>query len=284
MRWAAACLLCSLGCQNPATSLENPLDSARAQPGPKPRASSVLTIATYNVLYALAEAPDAARPQDRVDAATLELAGSLEADVIFFQETNQAWESALREVLGERFPHCVFHAPVKLLPEGLGLCSKHPILEEERLPSVLGWFPAQRVTIDWPIRTFEAFNLHLRPTVADPQSFRAVQLETRALREREVYDHLLKRSGKLPTLLLGDLNELPESALFRRLAAEGMDSALQAAGETRSTWRWFGAEPALELQLDHVIYPADAFSVQSVEVLAGGHSDHSAVVVRLQAL
>lgn len=265
-------LVALLGCQarpNQATD--------QSGSGTRPAAPSVLTVATYNVLYALAEGRD-------VDADTLKVASEIDADVIFFQETNAVWESALRAALGSRYPHCKFRGPIKLLPEGLGLCSKHPLILEQQLPSVLGWFPAQRAQIAWPPRTFEAFNVHLRPAVADVPNWRAVNLETRNLREQEVRDYLSQRSTQLPTLLVGDFNELPESALFQILKSENMDSALQQAGEKGSTWRWFGAEPALEMQLDHVVYAASTFRVQSVEILPGGHSDHSAVIVRLETL
>lgn len=272
MKAIVLCVVTLLGCQTRSTQVSE--QSASTKP---PTAPSVLTVASYNVLYALAEESDA-------DADTLEVASKIEADVIFFQETNEVWERALRGALGQRYPHCKFHHPVKLLPEGLGVCSKHPLLVEEQLPSVLGWFPAQRVQIAWPPQTFEAFNVHLRPAVADVPNWRAVNLETRGLREQEVRDYLSQRNAQLPTLLLGDFNELPESDLFQILKSASMDSALQQAGEKGVTWRWFGAEPPLEMQLDHVTYSSSAFRVQSVQILPGGRSDHSAVIVRLETL
>jgi endonuclease/exonuclease/phosphatase family metal-dependent hydrolase len=188
---------------------------------PRPRRSPVtLRVASYNVLYALAA------EDGTVDADTLERATSLDADVLLLQETNATWEAALRPALARRYERCVFHEPQKWAPEGLALCAKGKIVEDELIPSELGGFPAQRAVAEVSGVTLQILNLHLRPAVANPAEWVDSHVKTRHERAREIRDYLPRLRADLPTILGGDMNEQPEGDLFGELARAGYDSAL----------------------------------------------------------
>ncbi|MBI4951331.1 MAG: endonuclease/exonuclease/phosphatase family protein [Myxococcales bacterium] len=242
-------------------------------------APTTLDIASYNVLYALAEAKEGVEPARAADPATLERARTLEADLVLFQETNDVWEAALRAVLSERYPYCTFHPPRRYLPEGLGACARQPLLADTSLASPLGWFPAQRLTWQAPGGAIEVVNVHLRPAVAGSDTWWATHRETRPLRRQEVEAYLRQLPAGAPALVVGDYNEVPEGDLFRALDAAGFAHALPGAGVGAPTWHWAGTE--LGAQLDHVAYRADAFELVAARVLDGGRSDHVPVVVTL---
>ncbi|MBK8942410.1 MAG: hypothetical protein IPM79_33650 [Polyangiaceae bacterium] len=206
MRSLLACALalsaCSVG------AFEAPEASSASDifaEAPRPRRSPVtLRVASYNVLYALAA------EDGTVDADTLERATSLDADVLLLQETNATWEAALRPALARRYERCVFHEPQKWAPEGLALCAKGKIVEDELIPSELGGFPAQRAVAEVSGVTLQILNLHLRPAVANPAEWVDSHVKTRHERAREIRDYLPRLRADLPTILGGDMNEQPE--------------------------------------------------------------------------
>lgn len=277
-------LLLGLGCSSrsgePPPPSERP-DQADAPASP-PRAPDTLTIGSYNLLYLRAAKRDGANPADWADPDTLRRVASLDVDVLLLQEANEAWESAIRATLSDRFPHCSFHWPKRYLPEGLGACSRHPLTDDTLLASPVGWFPAQRVRLQAPFGPVEILNVHLRPAVAGPGNWMEVHLATRPDRDREVQAYLATLPAADARLVVGDFNELPEGDLFRTLAAAGFQSALPRAGERGATWRWEGAVPPLEAQIDHVAYTGSSFELVSAQVLAGGNSDHVPIVVTLR--
>ena len=278
MRSLIACALvlcaCSVG------AFETPESSSASdtpEEAPRPRRSPVtVTVASYNVLYALAA------EDGTVDADTLERATSLDADVLLLQETNAIWEAALRPALARRYERCVFHEPKKWAPEGLALCAKGTIVEDELLPSELGWFPAQRAVAEVSGVTLQILNLHLRPAVANPAEWVDSHVKTRHERAREIRDYLPRLRADLPTILGGDMNEQPEGDLFGELARAGYDSALPKGGVAADTWMWAGAEPPLSFQLDHLAYSASQLRLERAAVLDGGRSDHRAIVATFQ--
>jgi endonuclease/exonuclease/phosphatase (EEP) superfamily protein YafD len=269
MRILVLSLVSSLGCAQ-ATGADDP---PRGEPSrPLAEAPRSLTVATYNVLYALAG------EDGSVDADTLARATSLDADALLLQETNEVWERALRPLLDQRFAQCTFHHPKRLLPEGLAICVKGTLIEDELLPSPIGWFPAQRAVAETRAGRVQLLNLHLKPAVATPPEWVATHLKTRPDRAREVRELLPRLSPHLPTIIGGDMNEQPEGELFVELAQAGFDNALVRSGVGEATWTWAGAEPALDFQLDHLAYRSPQLKLDSATILDGGRSDHKAVV------
>jgi endonuclease/exonuclease/phosphatase (EEP) superfamily protein YafD len=128
----------------------------------------------------------------------------------------------------------------------------------------------------------ELLNVHLRPAVAGPGNWMEVHRATRPDRNKEVEAYLLNLPAADARLIVGDFNELPEGDLFQTLSAAGLDSALPRASERGATWRWEGAVPPLEAQIDHVAYARSSFELVSAKVLSGGNSDHVPIVVTLR--
>ncbi len=238
----------------------------------QPRAGepATITVASYNVFY---EAPGA--------PSTLERIATIDADVIVFQETNDGWRDAIVSRIGGRFPACRFEPPRRYLPSGLGVCSKTAILETEVIDSPVEWFPALRAVIETSRGPVEILDVHLRPAVADSDRWWEESRATRALRRREMSAYLARLAPELPSLVVGDLNDVRGSDVLRTLDRAGFDSALLRLRNESVTWRWAGVSPPLEAQLDHVLFARERFDVLRAEVLPGGGSDHDAVLVTL---
>lgn len=280
--WALMVVLVSCSESGPiAATHAPPLRSNMSSGGGE---SSTLTVGIYNVLYALAERKEGTPPSTWVDESTRDQALALKADVLLLQETNAIWEGALRPQLAKIYPQCEFHDAVKWAPEGLAVCSKYPVVlnELERAPGAM--FPAQHVRILGPRGHFDVWNVHLQPAIASPVDWEKVHIETRQRRKSEVEYFVRKMDPDLPSMIAGDFNERPEGDAFSYLSRMGFDNALPKAGEKAVTWRWAGANPPLEHQLDHLAYRATSFRVVNARVERGGRSDHDAVVVTLEFL
>lgn len=246
------------------------------------RDPQTLIVANYNVLYSLAEKKSGVEPAKWADPATLAYAEKLDADVLILQETNEAWEGALKAVLGKRYPNCVFHRPRRWLPEGLGVCSRHPVELISLIESSDGIFPAQHVRVNAPGGRVEILNVHLQPAISGAEGWWEEHRATRPKRKREIDACLARLPASGPLIVAGDFNEAPEGDLFKSLEAAGFENALPRAGEKAITWRWLDPKVSLAAQLDHVAYRAAAFELVSATVPRGGNSDHYAVVVKLR--
>jgi len=240
-----------------------------------------LVVASYNVFYgnAVKEGPD---PKAWGESETLRVAMSLGADVLALQETNEAWKGALEAAGAATLPHCKFHEPVKFLPEGLGVCSRFPIVEDELIPSAVGWFPAQRTVVATPMGNVEILNVHLKPAVASAEDWWAVHRDTRADRDREMRSLLARLSSSLPTIVVGDFNDVIEGDVFMTLAKTGFDNTFSRLPTESTSWTWAGADPPLAALLDHVAYERSAFRATSAQVVAGGRSDHQPVIASFE--
>ncbi len=253
----------------------------RAAVEPPTSAPLQLKIGSYNVFYGNAEAATAERA-GFADPDTVNQAGLLGADVLALQETNGGFESALRQRLARELPHCRFHPPTRLLPGGIGLCSRYPIVKDELLDSPVGWFPAQRSLVSTPRGPLQVLNVHLKPAVADQAEWWSVHRSTRVDRDREIKGLHASLAHDVPTIIVGDFNDVVEGDLFATLSSLGFDNAFRERPTAETSWRWLGAEPPLAALLDHVAYQRDHLRLVDASVLAGGRSDHLAVVVSLE--
>ena len=107
------------GCHN-TSAIAIPALSAAPPPMAQPmaRAADVIRVVSYNVNFGLAG-----------DAAGVEAVASTNADIIFLQETNEAWAT----LLTARLPrwHHRFTSPKNWPAGGMGLLSKYPIISVE---------------------------------------------------------------------------------------------------------------------------------------------------------
>lgn len=202
----------------------------------------------------------------------------LGADVLALQETNAVWKSSLEASTAPTLSHCRFHHPVKFLPEGLGVCSRFPIIEDELIPSAVGWFPAQRVVIEAPMGKVEILNVHLKPAVANQLDWWAVHRASRPERLREMEHLLMRVAPSMPTIIVGDFNDVVEGDVFTMLSARSYANVFSQLPTEATSWTWAGAQPPLAALLDHIAYERGPLRLTSAKVVAGGRSDHQPIL------
>jgi endonuclease/exonuclease/phosphatase (EEP) superfamily protein YafD len=222
-----------------------------------------VSVMTYNVNFGMSS-----------DSATVQAVAQQDADVIFLQETTEAWEQALRVSYATRFPYMEFkqHAPCG----GLAVLSKLPIESIEYLPPQ-SWFPAARVVLRSPVGRIQVLNVHLRPPASDSGNFVSGYFTTPPVREREISSFVTALDPDLPTLIVGDFNEGERGRAVRWLTAHGYRSALPEFEPQAKTWRWATSVGTLRGDYDHLCYN-DRLRPIHAEVRDAGQSDHLPVV------
>ncbi len=223
---------------------------------------------TYNVNYGVAG-----------DLDSIRLIESSGADVVMLQETNRAWEEALRGALAGVYPHMAF-LEADRRAGGLGFLSRHPIELAERRDSPIGWFPAWRAVLDSPIGRVQLINLHLRPPSHRGGAVRGYfESQGERLRETEAYLGLVSKD--MPVILAGDFNEDARGRSLQRLLSLGFDTVLDRFRPWQPTWRWPTAMGEVRWQLDHIVL-ARPLRATAAWVMDGGASDHVPVLARIE--
>lgn len=223
-----------------------------------------LTVMTYNVNYGLAGDPD-----------TLGAIRRGGAEVVFLQETNEAWEEALRGTLGGAYPHMAFRHCCGA--GGLAVLSRFPFVDEGLVASPSGWFPSWRVVVRTPLGPVQAVDVHLHPGVSDSGSWVSGAWTTPRLRLAEIARTYARVDRSLPTLVVGDFNEGAAGHSVAYLEAQGFTTALPESAGAQSTWRYPTRIGTLRLQLDHVFFNG-LLRLLDVRVLRAGRSDHLPVI------
>ncbi len=237
----------------------------RTQPAARP--CGTLTVATYNVNYALAG-----------DAPTMSTLRSLDADVVFLQETNPSWERELG-ALTDTFSHMQFHHHGEA--GGLAVLSNTPVKSAEVLAAPPGgWFPAWRVIVPTEFGSVQVLSVHLRPNISGGNAVLGL-LRTPRIREHEIASHLAALDEGMPTVIVGDFNETTRGRALGKLRSEGMLSAFECEGIHDPTWSWQTPVGTLREQVDHIVVDA-SLDVVSVAVRHEGNSDHFPVTAVLK--
>jgi endonuclease/exonuclease/phosphatase (EEP) superfamily protein YafD len=233
-----------------------------AAPPRAPIRGAVLRLLTYNVNYGMAG--------DRESIAAIRDA---DADIVVLQETNTAWEQALRGALSKELPRMTFHT--RGGAGGLAVLSRLPLAEVEFLkPTASGWFPAVRVVVEAPFGKVQVLSVHLHPPVSDAGSFITGYFTTGAIRREEIAAFVAKLSPDLPVIVAGDFNEESDGEVMKFLREKGLLSALPPG---QPTWRWTTAVGTIRRQLDHILYDGRLRAVAG-EVRVAGRSDHLPVL------
>ncbi len=245
---------------------------------------TTLTVMTFNVNFGVAG-----------DDSTIAAIRDAGADVVFLEETNQAWEDALRRSLAGDYPHMTFHHCCRA--GGLAVLSKLPFTEKDYLPAVAGgWFPALRVIVATPLGDVQVMSVHLHPPLDEQGNVLGGYWVSQPIRRAEIESHAAHLDATLPTLVVGDFNEDADGQAVKLLAARGFESTLAALHGHVRTWHWqlsiarrsmarLGRRaPAASLtlgtvsqQLDHILHDARLTAV-SARVIEAGRSDHFPVV------
>ena len=225
-----------------------------------------LRVMTYNLNFGLGG------DRDGVDAIA-----SASPDLVFLQETTEAWEAALVGGLGARFPHHKFEgARTELVAGGLGVLSRWPITRIDTLDGGGGPFFAWRVIIAAPGGPLQVLNVHLRPPMSDSGSWVVGFFSTRTDRELEAKAHVAKLDPTLPTLIVGDFNEEDAGMALAVFRKQGFDNALPKFQPNIDTWQWPVGSITLRFRLDHILYNS-GFRAVDANIVRGGRSDHAPV-------
>jgi endonuclease/exonuclease/phosphatase (EEP) superfamily protein YafD len=242
--------------------------SGGAEAKAPPPADASLLVMTYNVNYGVAG-----------DEESIRLIEESGADVVLLQETNQAWEAALRGALSDVYRHMAFLDPGRRAG-GLGFLSRHPIQLAETRDSPIGWFPAWRAVVDGPIGKVQLINLHLRPPSRRGGAVRGY-FESQVDRLRETEAYLALVSKDLPVILAGDFNEDARGRSLQHLLSLGFESVLDRFRPWQPTWRWQTAMGEVRWQLDHIVLTSP-LRATSAWVVDGGATDHVPVLARIE--
>jgi endonuclease/exonuclease/phosphatase (EEP) superfamily protein YafD len=241
----------------------------RNPPPAVPAGAPSLSVMTFNVNFGVAD-----------DPANVAAIAEANADLVLLQETTPRAEALFRAELADAYPHMVFSYCCRA--GGLGILSKHPIVDREPLPPPVGWFPAERVVIDTPLGRTQVINVHLRPPISDDGSWVAGYFSTRSVRAEEIAALWASAEPSLPTIVAGDFNESRNGRAIEFLGDKGLRSALVEQHPRATTWRWNTSVGTLRAQLDHIVIDGH-FRAVDTRVLERGRSDHMPVFAVLTA-
>lgn len=234
----------------------------------RPAPACHLRVMTYNVNFGI--------PGDGPTIDAIERGG---ADLVLLQETNAAWEHALRTRFRGLYPHIAFHHCCGA--GGLAILSRHRFADGEILrPEGKGWFPAWRVELQSPIGRLQVMLVHLHPPLGENGGVVSGFFTSGAIREAEAARLIQALVPSIPALVAGDFNEEAGGGALRQFLEQGFVDVLQEMTPDSPTWRWKTSVGTLRRQFDHILHPRD-IEVFSAEVLDAGRSDHLPVVATL---
>lgn len=232
---------------------------------PRPQ-TPTLKVMTFNVNYGVAG-----------DESTLLAMSQEDADVILLQETTPQWERAIRERLGQSYPHMLFRHCCGA--GGLAVLSRFKLEDKDYIQAPApGWFPAWRLLTTTPLGVVQLLNVHLRPPVSDTGSFVSGYFSTPKIREAEIRAYKGRLDPALPTIIAGDFNENAKGDAVSHLVASGLRSVLPEYAPDRNTWRWPTSVGTMRAQLDHIVYDPKHYAPLTAYVVEAGRSDHLPVV------
>jgi endonuclease/exonuclease/phosphatase (EEP) superfamily protein YafD len=226
-----------------------------------------LRVMTFNLNFAVSTAPE--------NLAAIRDSG---VDVVLLQETTDDTEAVFREELADLYPHMRFRSCCRA--GGLGILSRHPIVEDEWIASTVGWFPAWRFVVDAPLGRVQLLDVHLRPPVSDSGSWIAGYVSTGEFREREIAAFWPAMRADLPTIVAGDFNENERGDAIDWLEDKGFASVLPQFADNAVTWQWALPLATLRARLDHIVV-GPGLRASAAAVIEAGRSDHFPVVAEL---
>ena len=201
----------------------------------------------------------------------------IDADVVLLQETNAAWEQAIRGALSSQYPQMRFDHEGGA--GGMAVLTRQPPIAQKLLPPTEGWFGAWIVTAPTAVGPVQLLNVHLRPAISDRGSATiSAYVETRQIREREVQAFAAHIDPDQPLIVAGDFNEGDGGGAIAWLRDEfALTNALPSQGQRDPTWRWKVAGVSVYQRLDHVLF-SPHLRCADARVLRRGGSDHFPVV------
>ncbi len=223
--------------------------------------STSLRVMTYNISHGLAS-PDQ----------VVEVMEASEAEVIAIQELPDGMESEFQGKLDSLYPYQAFYGEGF---SGVGLLSKHPILEEEPF-RLEGPRPYLRVALEVEGESATVIVAH-PPVMIGPGSRTAP-----GAADMQTLAEIAVGSGK--TIVLGDFNFTDQNQDYHILTEAGLIDAHRAAGWgfglTYPRRGWTGGFRIPLVRIDHV-FLAGEICPRLAWVGSDGGSDHLPVLATL---
>ncbi len=224
-----------------------------------------LTAMTYNLLINATD-PDA----------LVEMLRDSGADIVALQEVSPSRADLLERELADTYPHRVLY---DLGISGVGLLSRHPILEHEMFYLQAQAHPYLRATLDVEGASLTVIVAHPPPPGRVGRTIRiypGVPLGIASVSE-------MAASGG-PTLLLGDFNMTDQNDVYRIIRRAGLRDAFREAGwglgltYPRRLLR-YESFPLL-MRIDYIFYTGD-FEATRAWVGPDAGADHLPVLAEL---
>lgn len=200
------------------------------------------------------------------------------ADVIFLEELSTEWQALLeRKHFFDAFPHRVLEPhPVAADNFGLGVVSRYPIVEQERIAFGEARYPLLRIDLAVRGKRLRAYAVHTVPPVAD-------SITNLQYRQHDILIARLLNDVADPDIDVviagGDFNATPSAYSYRRYRDVGLVAAHEAASEAFDTTWPNGTSIFPPVRLDHVF--VHGAGVHAVRQGRGEGSDHAPVIVDL---
>lgn len=217
---------------------------------------------TYNVNWG--------EPRPELAAALIRKSG---ADIVCLQETTPAWEQFLRQNLASDYSFVEFRHSTTRMGGGLAFLAKVPAREVAYIPSETGWFDGWIMRFETAAGPVQVLNVHLRPPISDRGSWISGYLSTGGDRLREMERFCARCESGVPTLVSGDFNDSPHSAVVEWLQQQKLINALPEFDRYSPTWHWSSGIISLHRRMDHILYSPELHCC-AARVLPAGASDH----------
>jgi vancomycin resistance protein VanJ len=238
------------------------------RPRPPSEGAPHFTVLSYNIELGAAG-----------EAETLDVVGTIDADIVCLQEVTPEAELTLRSTYAERYPYQLFK------PEGgaggLAALSRFPLEDRGVRLSPRGNHPSWHLEAQSPAGPLQLLNVHLRSLFSsgsDPlSSYRRVDSDH--LAQIELFSNGCET--EVPTIVLGDFNEEEDGVAIRFLEERGFSNLLPAFRPGQPTWGFNSVGDQLAATLDHILIN-DRLVPLNAWVERLGSSDHMPVAAHLE--
>jgi len=247
------------------------LTACRSTRQPETPAGAHFRLLTYNINWG--------EPGPDLAAEIIRQSG---ADIVCLQETTPHWERTLRGALSEDYPFMEFRESKGRMGGGLAFLSKLPGQEAAYTRSETGWFDGWIMAFDTPAGQVQVLNVHLHPPVGKNGSWNlSGYLCTGTERLKEMQRFYPARRPNVPTLVVGDFNDVETCSTIKWLNQQGMTNALPEFDRHSPTWHWKWGLISLHRRMDHILYSPELHCC-SAEVQRAGASDHFPVAATFE--
>jgi endonuclease/exonuclease/phosphatase family metal-dependent hydrolase len=223
-----------------------------------------LHVLTYNVNWGLSH------PKEVVN-----FIAKSQADIVFIQESNHAWELNFQKFLLEIYPHQVFREGAAA--SGVGYLSKYPLENTKLIPPTAGWFGAFQAEIKTELGPVQLLNFHLHPSLNEEGKPSLWALySTKKIRLNEIKGFIKDLDITLPTIIAGDFNSEIDERGIEYLTDRGFSDALSIYDEDSFTWHWLAYGIEFDGRYDHILFNKH-FQCPGARVTLSNFSDHMPV-------